>query len=87
MDRAQACRGVPIQLAARGERRSQWASFRVAGWAPMAGSVLLLVVPAPQRSRQLGITEKLNRLPGSLFKSSRTDRLATNRAIDGCCNC
>jgi hypothetical protein len=46
LDRAQACRGAPIQLAARGERRSLWASFRVAGWAPLAGAVLLLIVPA-----------------------------------------
>ena len=46
LDRAHACRGVPFQLAARGERRSLWASFRVAGWAPLAGPVLLLIVPA-----------------------------------------
>ena len=32
LDRAQACRGAPIQLAARGERRSLWASFRVAAF-------------------------------------------------------
>ena len=46
LDRAQACRGAPIQLAARGERRSLWAIFRVADIAPLAGAVVPLIVAA-----------------------------------------
>lgn len=42
LDRAQACRGAPIQWAARGERRSLWASFRVAalGLPGLAGAAV-----------------------------------------------
>ena len=61
VDRAQACRGAPIQLAARGERRRLWASFRVAafGLPGLAGA-------AVDRARHGARVNHVGGSPGSL---------------------
>ena len=39
---------------------------------------------AAQNGTHIGTTKKPNRLPRSLFQALRSDKLATNRAIDAC---
>jgi len=38
-------------------------------------------------SANKGLLKKPDQLPRSWFQVSKSDKLATNRAIDDCCNC
>jgi hypothetical protein len=58
LDRAQACRGASIRLAARGDCLDRWASFRVAA--------LVLEVWAADADDRGGADARVNYVGGSL---------------------
>jgi hypothetical protein len=75
-------------FAPRSDRDDGGPGYRIPCHAIASAGGTPTATPTPDwRLGTSGLLKKPNRLQRSLFQPSKSDKLATNRTIDDCCNC